>query len=107
MTIEELLAKAHDVVTWTTQDTIRPDAAGAPHLYTARREYLHARVDYYAAIRPVTTIDTGGCTCPNPHNPNPDRCVYHYAAQLQPGNHRIPWNCPTYYDGCNCGDTKP
>jgi hypothetical protein len=104
--LEELLAKAHEVVVWTDQDTIRPDAAGAQHLYKARQEYLHARVDYYASQRPLTSDDSGGCTCKNPHQPNPNRCLYHYAAQLQPDNHRIPWNCPTYYDGCNCERDK-
>jgi hypothetical protein len=46
--------------------------------------------------------EMGGCTC-NPHKPDPEICLYHYAATKQPNNHRIPWNCPTYYDGCNCG----
>lgn len=32
-------------------------------------------------------------------NPN---CEYHQQASEQPWNHRIPWNCPTYWDGCNC-----
>jgi hypothetical protein len=32
---------------------------------------------------------------------DPD-CPYHLAAAADPGNHRIPWNCPTYWDGCNC-----
>ena len=105
MDLEQLLAKAHEVVVWTGQDTIRPDAAGARHLYAARREYYKARVEYYAPLRALTTTDTGGCACKNPHVPDPNRCLYHYAAQLQPDNHKIPWNCPTYYDGCNC-DTK-
>lgn len=29
-------------------------------------------------------------------------CEYHQAAAAEPWNHRIPWNCPTYWDGCNC-----
>ena len=29
-------------------------------------------------------------------------CEYHQAAAAEPFNHRIPWNCPTYWDGCNC-----
>ena len=36
--------------------------------------------------------------------PKPD-CDYHNVAKAQPLNHRIPWNCPTFYDGCNCRDT--
>lgn len=32
---------------------------------------------------------------------NPD-CAYHRAAEHRPDDHSIPWNCPTYYDGCNC-----
>ena len=65
-------------------------------LYKARFEYYKARVEYYAPLRPLTVLDTGGCTCKNCHNPEPNRCVYHYAAHLQPDNHKIPWNCPTY-----------
>lgn len=105
MNIEELLRKAHDVVTWTGQDTIRADSAGASHLFKARYEYYKARVEYYAPLRDLTSLDTGGCQCRDPHNPDPNRCLYHYVAQLQPNNHKIPWNCPTYYDGCNCDAT--
>ena len=105
MELEELLNKAHAVVIWTGQDTIRQDSAGARHLNAARKEYLRARADYYAAQRALTPADTGGCTC-NTHQPGPSQCLYHYAAQLQPSNHRIPWNCPTYYDGCNCGENQ-
>jgi hypothetical protein len=25
-------------------------------------------------------------------------------AAEQPWNHGIPWNCPTFWDGCNCDD---
>ncbi len=99
--IEELLALAHVVVTWTTQDTLRKHAAGVQHLIEARQEYLRTRVDYFAARRPLTSRDSQGCTC-NPHKPDRESCLYHYAAALQPWNHRIPWNCPTYFDGCNC-----
>ncbi len=101
--LEHLHRLAHAVVVWTDQDTIRRDAAGAQHLFAARREYLWARIGYYAARRPLTVLDTGGCTC-NPHAPDPGNCLYHYAASIQPDNHRIPYNCPTYYDGCNCGN---
>lgn len=29
-------------------------------------------------------------------------CEYHGRAAAEPWNHAIPWNCPTFYDGCNC-----
>lgn len=29
-------------------------------------------------------------------------CGYHRAAAAAPMDHSIPWNCPTYWDGCNC-----
>lgn len=29
-------------------------------------------------------------------------CEYHQLAARYPHDHRIPWNCPTYYDGCHC-----
>ena len=29
-------------------------------------------------------------------------CGYHTVAAENPDDHRIPWNCPTYWDGCNC-----
>jgi hypothetical protein len=102
--LNDLLAKAHAVVTWTGQDTLRHNAAGYPHLVDARRDYLRARIDAYAAVRPLTIRDCDGCTCQpcGPGGPDLAGCLYHYAASLQPDNHRIPWNCPTYYDGCNC-----
>jgi hypothetical protein len=57
--------------------------------------------------RPLTVRDTGGCRCNGEGYDfhvgrfNPD-CTYHNAAFAQPWNHQIPWNCPTYRDGCNC-----
>ena len=45
-----------------------------------------------------------GCICTHglgEWNFNPD-CGYHNAAKEQPWNHSIPWNCPTYWDCCNC-----
>jgi hypothetical protein len=33
-------------------------------------------------------------------------CRYHQIAAAHPHDHRIPWNCPTFYDGCNC-ETPP
>jgi len=32
---------------------------------------------------------------------NPD-CEYHAQAARYPSDHSIPWNCPTFWDGCNC-----
>ena len=104
--LECLLSLAHAVVTWTTQDTLRPDAAGTPALTAARQAYYRARLVTYARVRELTIADTGGCTCGICTAVDPD-CMYHYAAELQPGNHKIPWNCPTYYDGCNCGEPRP
>lgn len=53
-------------------------------------------------------VEVGGCTCQRfdsetkkctyGHAP----CRYHEAATRQPWNHRIAWNCPTFWDGCNC-----
>jgi hypothetical protein len=34
-------------------------------------------------------------------NIDPD-CEYHRAAATEPWNHAVPWNCPTFWDGCNC-----
>ncbi|MFA7267040.1 MAG: hypothetical protein WC054_12075 [Candidatus Nanopelagicales bacterium] len=54
-----------------------------------------------------------GCICPRPE-PLPDgtfaweisdTCEYHATAAKYPMHHGIPWNCPTYYDGCNCDGT--
>lgn len=99
--LENLLRLAHVVVTWTGQDTLRRDAAGYQHLVTARQEYLKARTEALAKTGPLGILDCGGCTCGGGHPVKPG-CMYHYAAALQPWNHRIPWNCPNYYDGCNC-----
>ena len=98
--LQNLLHLADVVVTWTGQDTLRRDAAGYQHLVKARQQYLRARVDAFAKVRPLTARDCGGCTCGS-HKVRRG-CMYHYAAALQPWNHRIPWNCPNYYDGCNC-----
>lgn len=87
-TLERLLNLAHAVVIGTTQDTLRSDAAYHRTLIRARERYYKARVAAIAKIRPLTVMDLGDS--------------YHYGAELQPWNHRIPWNCPSYYDGCNC-----
>ena len=70
--------------------------------------------------KPLTLSDVGGCTCQrfdaeagkhtygsvlDRHRRSVRRrlaCRYHQGAAQQPWNHRIPWNCPTYWDGCNC-----
>lgn len=31
-------------------------------------------------------------------------CPYHAYAAANPDSHAIPWNCPTFYDGCNCNN---
>ena len=103
--VMQLLELADAVVLWTTQDTLKNKSAGYANLVTARQQYFKTRLDMLAAHgHQITIAQTGGCTCGwggGDHKINPG-CMYHYAAQLQPGNHRIPWNCPTYYDGCNC-----
>lgn len=104
--LEHLLRLAHQVVVWTGQDTIRREAAGTRALTSARASYLKSLIDIKVSHGiQLTTSETGGCTC-DPHHPDPVKCLYHYAAAAQPGNHRIPWNCPTYYDGCNCDQDK-
>lgn len=53
------------------------------------------------------------CTCTAlPSDPKYDKfrtnredCLYHQQAAMYPSDHSIPWNCPTYYDGCNCRET--
>lgn len=53
------------------------------------------------------------CTCAQPGKARaadgsliiePD-CPYHQEAAARPMDHSIPWNCPTYWDGCNCSQT--
>lgn len=55
--------------------------------------------------------DFHGCACVAPDRvkasggqmpPVLPECRYHAAAAANPRDHRIPWNCPTYWDGCNC-----
>lgn len=54
-----------------------------------------------------------GCICPKPKKDANGKydwkiredCQYHASAAAQPGNHGIPWNCPTYWDGCNCASS--
>lgn len=53
------------------------------------------------------------CTCMTPERVREARqrgteaeidpaCAYHRDAAEHPYDHSIPWNCPTYHDGCNC-----
>lgn len=56
--------------------------------------------------KPLSVRDVGGCICAWDHDVgswdrNP-KCGYHVTAESQPWNHQFPWNCPTYWDGCNC-----
>lgn len=57
---------------------------------------------------PLSVGEVGGCTCQRfdsesrTHTYRNAPCSYHEAAERQPWNHHIPWNCPTYFDGCNC-----
>jgi hypothetical protein len=53
----------------------------------------------------------GSCICVVPGNIDIENqsiiqikpeCTYHKAAAAHPQDHSIPWNCPTYWDGCNC-----
>lgn len=55
----------------------------------------------------------GGCICSaiNPPKSNgkwkiDPKCRYHQLAKAFPCDHSIPWNCPTYWDGCNCEEAR-
>jgi hypothetical protein len=103
--LRELLSIADVVVSWTTQDTLKRSSAGMQHLVDARQKYYKRLIEVTDLHgEPVTISMTGGCICGwtgSDHKVRDD-CMYHYAARLQPWNHRLAWNCPTYYDGCNC-----
>lgn len=86
-----LLELAHRTVKQADQchEGIKRSAGGK--FYPALRDaYFKARIVYFVSRRPLNVSDLG------PH--------YREGAELQPWNHRIPWNCPTYWDGCNCDD---
>jgi len=102
--LEQLLRLAETVIVWTGQGTLKPESAGLKHLLAARQEYRKTWIDTFAKVRPLLAGDLGGCICPCTKDGIQvlDDCMYHYGAGLQPDNHRIPWNCPTFYDGCNC-----
>lgn len=82
-----------------------------PHKkFSELRDELHKskeRVMENLEKQAILRGDVGGCTClfdghdfeAGDISPT---CGYHAAAAAQPWNHRIPWNCPNYWDGCNC-----
>lgn len=50
----------------------------------------------------------GGCICRHDKDKGwqfKENCGYHKLARAYPYDHSIAWNCPTYYDGCNCKET--
>lgn len=70
------------------------------------------------AFRPVIThfgehrragYQHHGCTCSSgwtkDEHPIREDCLYHWLAAKFPLDHSIPWNCGSYWDGCNC--TRP
>jgi hypothetical protein len=60
----------------------------------------HDGMDVEVPEEPATVSMLGGCICPGTDiSPG---CSYHQWAARQPWNHLIPWNCPTYWDGCHC-----
>lgn len=87
--MESLLDLAHNVITWADQcwEGIEK-TAGGKHYKPKQKAYFKARIDLYAPLRPL--------------NPNDLGPFYYEGAAKQPWNHRIPWNCKTYHDGCNC-----
>jgi hypothetical protein len=56
----------------------------------------------------------GSCICAAPGNIRANggnlvvlpECGYHQVAADHPDDHSIPWNCPTYWDGCNCAEEQ-
>lgn len=77
---------------------------------------LQQSVDWWDSFRqrgePGETFKHG-CICPMPKKDANGKydwkiredCQYHASAAAQPSNHGIPWNCPTYWDGCNCASS--
>lgn len=87
--LNELLGLAHDAISWARQcwEGIAK-TAGGKHWPAKEAAYYKARIAYLAPRQALSIRDLGP--------------FYREGAELQPWNHRIPWNCPTYYDGCNC-----
>lgn len=56
--LQHLLQLASTVVTWTTQDVLKRDAAGYKPLIEARQAFYKARIDIQVANgEPLTTLD--------------------------------------------------
>lgn len=104
--LTELLDLAGDAADWGNQmASYFRDKPGGQHFRPKFQKYHLERVRYFASRRPLNHRDYGGCscgpTCAEGWESSPE-CSYHLAARLQPWNHRIPWACGHYYDGCNC-----
>jgi len=90
------------------RDRLREELKDAELEYDRLREYW----DSFKS-RGVEREDSQvvhGCICPKPTERNGKwefnpECQYHATAAKYRANHAIPWNCPTYYDGCNCVET--
>ncbi len=74
---------------------------------------IHAAVDRIeeleAQIRPLghRVRDVSGCICGGRKDAEGEwiilnECEYHSLAAENPTDHSMPWNCPTFYDTCNC-----
>jgi len=87
------------------------------HWYEARVKYLEFSLPKMATKMSDEDIklynECGGCICSRLNDPEvvmkdptkwviDPKCIYHQMAKKYPANHSIPWNCPTYWDGCNC-----
>lgn len=94
------------------QTVVNPDDWTIGHIkavgYAAARHALRLRAER------DKRCNLQGCICPKPTAKKEDgsydwkidpACLYHRAAAERPQDHSIPWNCPTYYDGCNCKDS--
>jgi 2-methylaconitate cis-trans-isomerase PrpF len=106
--LEELVGLANAAIAYArqSQELITATAGGShwPEKYYAfKKAYIQYVVD---SGKQLSVTDVGGCTCKDLHEKFDDDCLYHWGASLQPDNHRIPANCPTYWDGCNCNDPE-
>lgn len=109
--LEYLLNLAGSAADWGHQMSSHfRDAPGGQYFWPKFSAYHVARTKYFATRRPLNHYDYSGCAgCMGPVGDDGkhvwnirDDCSYHLAAKLQPWNHRIPWACGNYYDGCNC-----
>lgn len=64
------------------------------------------RANERAAVIEYDDVEHGSCICRMRKllDFRDPACPYHRAADDFPANHRIAWNCMTYWDGCNCTD---